>query len=37
MNHEKNRKNGTCPAEVADAIAKIRTISGFAEIKEEKR
>lgn len=36
MNHEKNRKNGTCPAEVADAIAKIRTISGFAEIKEEK-
>ena len=36
MNHEKNRKNGTCPEEVADAIAKIRTISGFAEIKEEK-
>ena len=36
MNHEKARKDGTCPAEVAEAIAKIRTISGFAEIKEEK-
>ena len=36
MNHEKTRKNGTCPAEVAEAIAKIRTIPGFAEIKEEK-
>ena len=36
MNHEKARKDGTCPAEVADAIAKIRTIPGFSEIKEEK-
>ena len=36
MNHEKARKDGTCPAEVAEAIAKIRTIPGFAEIKEEK-
>ena len=36
MNHEKTRKNGTCPAEVAETIAKIRTIPGFAEIKEEK-
>ena len=36
MNHEKARKDGTCPAEVADVITKIRTIPGFAEIKEEK-
>lgn len=36
MNHEKARKEGTCPAEVAEAIAKIRTLPGFSEIEEEK-
>lgn len=36
MENEKARKAGNCPAEVADIISRIRNISGFEEIQEEK-